>query len=471
MSSYDQIKATKNILDSISPTLCAAKWTQVTLHLESGHNHSCHHPQTHLTPLSELKENPAALHNTQFKLDRRKEMVDGVRPKECVYCWNVEDLKKESIPSDRILKSSQDWSLPYIQEIVNDPFKKTYLPSYLEISFSNVCNLKCSYCSANFSSSWKKELDRFGPYMTQSGQPTNPILQEEENPYISAFWEWWPELRKTLKVLRVTGGEPLLSKNTFRLLKEMQENPLPEIELSVNSNLAVSHRIVQKFASELKKTYELARPQEIKLYTSIEAVDEKAEYIRNGLDYSLFLKNLEYLLKECPFLNVTIMSTFNLLSVTSYKELLRLVLELNAKWRNEQRKKPIWVSIVYLKDPVHLSVNILPMAFEKYFYEIRQFLEENRAVSGKDGFDSVEILSFERVYEIFMAPRKKLLEEDRKKVFYMFIVQHDHRRATNFRKIFPEYSDFWSECRRYLSLADEAKWLWQKYIPLQPSSR
>ena len=37
----------KKKLDDIGSGMCLAKWTQVTLQLQTGHNHSCHHPRTH----------------------------------------------------------------------------------------------------------------------------------------------------------------------------------------------------------------------------------------------------------------------------------------------------------------------------------------------------------------------------------------------------------------------------------------
>ena len=33
----------------------------------------------------------------------------------------------------------------------------------------------------------------------------------ENNPYVDAFWRWWPELSKELEEIRVTGGEPLMT--------------------------------------------------------------------------------------------------------------------------------------------------------------------------------------------------------------------------------------------------------------------
>ena len=89
----EKFEKTKKQLDSVSPSFCLAKWQQVTIHLQNGHTHSCHHPQTHKIPLEEIKENPSALHNTEYKKQQRKLMLEGKRPDECSYCWKVEDSK------------------------------------------------------------------------------------------------------------------------------------------------------------------------------------------------------------------------------------------------------------------------------------------------------------------------------------------------------------------------------------------
>jgi hypothetical protein len=94
--------------------MCLAKWTQVTLQLQSGHNHSCHHPRTHKISEAEIARNPSALHNTRYKKLRRKEMLSGARPVECDYCWNVEDNSDRF--SDRIFKSGENWSYPFINQ-------------------------------------------------------------------------------------------------------------------------------------------------------------------------------------------------------------------------------------------------------------------------------------------------------------------------------------------------------------------
>ena len=91
-------------INSISPSFCGAKWYNATIWLNMGQTTSCHHPQPHKIPLRELERSPKALHNTQYKKLVRKEMLEGIRPKECEYCWKIEDLGSDKV-SDRVYKS------------------------------------------------------------------------------------------------------------------------------------------------------------------------------------------------------------------------------------------------------------------------------------------------------------------------------------------------------------------------------
>ena len=103
----------------------------------------------------------------------------------------------------------------------------------MEISFSNVCNFKCAYCSPDLSSKWYEEISKHGAYPTSTNYNgfdwfkqigKMPIQHNEPNPYVDAFWQWWPELYPKLHTLRLTGGEPLLSKDVWKLLEWIEAN-------------------------------------------------------------------------------------------------------------------------------------------------------------------------------------------------------------------------------------------------------
>jgi len=70
-------------LNTVSPSLCLAKWQQVSINLPAGMTQSCYHPPAHQIPLDELKVSPSALHNTKIKIHERKQMLAGERPPGC----------------------------------------------------------------------------------------------------------------------------------------------------------------------------------------------------------------------------------------------------------------------------------------------------------------------------------------------------------------------------------------------------
>lgn len=455
-----RLQGIKNELDGVGCGFCLAKWTQVTMHLHNGMTHSCHHPSPHKIPLQEIKDNPTALHNTNFKKEIRKEMLTGKKPEECNYCWNVE--KSSDSFSDRVFKSSESWSQPHLEEIKGLDWKANYNPKYVEVSFSNTCNFKCSYCSPMFSSKWMEEIEKHGAYPTSTRfndlswvKQTNqlPYKHSEENPYVESFWKWWPSLYNDLHTFRITGGEPLLSKDTWKILDfiETTETPNRKLNISINSNLGVPKNLIVRFVEQVKKIIEDDRVSEFIIFTSCESFGKQAEYIRNGLDYELFLENVEYILSELPKVTINVMATFNALSVFGYGELLDKIFELKQKYRNDER---YWVSAIqidtsYLRWPQHLSVKILEdehkelileAAKKAFYYSTPEFTRDNY------GFSDVEVQKLKRLYDYAISEDDFNVKTNRKD-FISFVDEHDKRRGTDFLKTFPQLENLYNNVK------------------------
>ena len=202
----------KKVIDQISPSFCAAKWLNATIWLGSGKTSSCHHPPSHKISEEEIRNNPSAIHNTLIKKVVRKQMLEGVRPKECEYCWKMEDVNDQII-SDRVFKT-MIYSEETINKISKLSWKDNVTPETLEISFNRVCNLACSYCGPSYSTRWGSDIKSKGPYIgltgdcngefSNDGSSRDYYLNQENNPYMEAFWKWWPTLSMSLKELRVT---------------------------------------------------------------------------------------------------------------------------------------------------------------------------------------------------------------------------------------------------------------------------
>jgi hypothetical protein len=454
-SETDRINRIRDYIDvNATPTFCLAKWQHVTMYLQTGETHSCYHPAPHKVPLHELKENPSALHNTMHKKLERKEMLEGKKPSGCQYCWNVEAMGPDYI-SDRHIRNSSIFTEERYEQAIKGPWDQNINPEYLEINFGNECNFKCGYCHPKYSTSFYKEIEKFGPVTNVKNHRCDVdwmklYQREEENPYVDAFWEWWPELRKTLNIMRVTGGEPTLHKSTWQLLDKIEKEPMPWLELNINSNLGTKNILIDRLAIKVKKLVDEGKIKAFKLFTSLDTWGERAEYIRTGLDLKLWEENFHtYVTKsQSP---VTFMVTFNIFSVTSFKSLLEKFLEWRKLygWDEARKEHIIRFDTPYLRDPIQYDMNILPKEqFMPYMYEALSFMKDNLNDDRSDSFTTVEYEKFKRVVD-YMAETvytdDKLIEGRRD--FYNWFNELDDRRENDLLTVYPEMRDFYRLCQ------------------------
>ena len=327
---YDSYREKTKSLESMvrSPSVCLAKWYHSNIYFQTGETHSCYHPSPHAISAQEIKNNPAALHNTSEKLKERRDMLKGERPKGCQYCWNIENLG-ESFISDRHIRTGSLYSEERAKALQTLGEHANVVPDYIEISFGNECNFRCGYCHPKASSRYYNEIKEHGPYTMVSNHRCDidwfKIYHEENNPYLEAWWAWWAQIQDQLKILRLTGGEPLIQKSTYRLLDSLQENPKPHLELNINSNLGSAAGIVERFCQKVEGLVSQGKIKNFKLFTSLDTWGPQAEYIRNGLNLDLYEKNLKYYLEHTKS-PVTFMMTFNIFSIPNFESLLKKVL-------------------------------------------------------------------------------------------------------------------------------------------------
>ena len=434
---------TKDFLNNVGCGFCLAKWTQVTIHLASGLTHSCHHVGAHKIPLEELKDNPSALHNTKEKKMRRKEMLAGKRPDECDYCWRIEDNTNEF--SDRILKSASNWSQIDKDVIATSTGDEDIYPRAVEVSFSNVCNFKCAYCGPAFSSKWTEEIKAEGPYKLHQ-KPYNaikthevPIPERDENPYIEAFWKWFPDAVTHMHTFRITGGEPLLSKHTFKVMDYLLENPQPKLNFAINTNGCPPDALWDKFLQKVKLLEDTNSVGRFTIFVSAESTGAQAEYSRDGMDWDLFTTNVESLLANTNEVIVSFMSAFNILSLPTLSNYIRYVRKLKRTYRHSRRIK---IDFAYVRHPEFLDIKIASKELiEKYLTPAIKYMQMGE-------YDDWETKKLVRIYEDCESRFNNLLSESvatDKYRFYQFTKQYDARRGKNFTEVFPEFKDFLKE--------------------------
>lgn len=454
-SDEDFLQFKNRMLDSISPSFCAAKWYNATIWLGHGQTTSCHHPPGHNIDINELEDNPSAIHNTKHKKLMRKYMQEGVRPQECEYCWKVEDIGRNNV-SDRVYKTEIYQDKDIMKAGVMDWQSDVTLRT-LEISFERTCNFACSYCNPAFSTTWVKDIKTLGPYRNIVSDGRGHFIDvapwaagfkdEELNPYIKAFWRWWEsELADNLEEIRITGGEPLMAPSVWKLFDWFKNNP----ERGRKMRFAMNSNLVPKKKETLDRLIDASHHiPHFEVYTSNESVGTHSEYIRDGMKYEEWKNNLRRLITEGNVKALHIMMTINGLCLSSITEFMDDMMEFK---RTYGRGYPT-MTLNLLRFPSFQSPAILPNNIKQiYKNKLSTWLEniikeDEKDPSGNRLFTPMEQAHVERLIDYLDSvetPHKNTAEKDKLyNDFKNFYLQYDVRRGKNFRETFPtEFVEF-----------------------------
>ena len=444
----DDLEYKKQILDPKSASFCGAKWYNATIWLGSGMTTSCHHPLPHKIDLEAIKTNPSAIHNTKQKKLERKQMQNGDRPKGCEYCWKIEDIDRNNI-SDRVYKSkiftNEALETAHTSDYNTDVNLKT-----LEIAFDRTCNFACTYCNPAFSSTWANNIKQKGPYVgmttdgrnhfTHSHESAEPYKKNESNPYVEAFYKWWEtDLHKSLDELRITGGEPMMSPNLWRLLDwiETQSDKMnPDMRIAINSNLGAKQSIIDRFKKKLKGF------NNFHLYTSMEATHKQAEYIRDGLDYGDWFSNLLHMMVDKVPSEIHNMCTINALCLESLPEFLEKMVWL--KSASKVYGPTLNYTLNILRFPSFQSPLVLPDDLRNKFKgDIQKFLNNN-----VKHLEHMEVNQTQRLIDyldVVKTPHAGAATQEKlQKDFKAFYSQYDKRSGKDFEKTFPIIGEWYS---------------------------
>jgi hypothetical protein len=150
---------------------------------------------------------------------------------------------------------------------------------------------------------------------------------------------------------------------------------------------------------------------------------------------------------------VTIMSTYNALSVPNYSKLIDGVYDLKKTYGSDDRywKSALFLDSSYLRFPSHQTVQVLPQVWNKTIYEQAQ-LADFYSIPAFDkqfhGYSDIEIQKIKRIWDWKVAnwDQKEQQVKEQRYNFGKYFQEHDKRRGTDFCKTFPELAEFYEDC-------------------------
>jgi hypothetical protein len=179
----------------------------------------------------------------------------------------------------------------------------------------------------------------------------------------------------------------------------------------------------------------------LEIYTSNEAIGQQAEYIRDGLDYDLWMHNVQELLEHDHIRAVHFMCTINALCLDSLDTFLDQLIKLKQVYGRER----VNFTLNILRFPSFQSALVLPEHLKMYYrnrliawmfkHQDQSYLHEheinhmNRLINYLDQVKTPHSEAFEM---------PKLLND-----FRQFYLQYDQRRNKNFVETFPTLKDWY----------------------------
>jgi len=445
-------------------TICDLKWNYPIFNLDRGEFRSCCRTPSRRISQQELDSTGInAFLNSEHQIQSRLDLIQGKRHEDCQSCWKLEDSgmtsprhskemfgellhKKKQLPGEFVYSDSDlRAELKKITNI-NDPVLTSYHPYMLEISLGNTCDMKCMYCSHHYSTQWGSEKIKWGE-ITQA--QLDKEFPKAPNGFDDKYWEWFDTVKLHVGRLGIIGGEPLIMPEFYRFadkliasVESVKELRKQKMSFWIVTNMNTPPNYLEKFFKYLPKLTEVFN---VEILVSMESVGNRAEYIRNGVDWNRFTSNIDKLLsrKDLDF-DFGFILSLNALNITNLKEFVQFTENLY-----HTHGKPVALKHNIISYPDWQSPLILTPDFADYITDCVAYMGtkvDSMPVVG-------DVYGRWAEYMIFLQNLANSIRNNKtdntalRSKFVEWFNTYDHRRNLNLLETFPEYTEFYNLCK------------------------
>lgn len=308
-------------------TICILPWIHAHIHTTGNVYPCCHSISSNASIMGNVKSDSIeSIINSDNMKKLRLNMLSNVKSSVCTKCYEMEDSE---IISHRIRHN--DYFKKHFNIIESTAPDGTIDPTikFIDVRFSNICNLKCRTCYHELSSSIAAEEGR-------------KIIMIKALPDYDIFEKQYSNIER----IYFAGGEPLLMKEHLDLLQKLIVNGVSKnIVLDYNSNITNLEFKGNNFTNLWQEF------KNVNISASIDAIGKHGEYIRHGCKWDTIEKNITVL---SQYVSVNLSLTASTLNISSIIDTHKYLVK--EKIINDKVK----LSIGYVISPSFYSAKIIP---------------------------------------------------------------------------------------------------------------
>jgi len=267
-------------------------------------------------PVGKIKSDESIIemmNSDRFK-QLRLNMLNDKPSDECKRCYDLELLGTWTMRQSHNKRRGFEY-IDMINNTNDDGSINNFEMRYMDIRFSNLCNMKCRSCGPGCSSQWAEEYvkKKWGMEQLEKffGMKTIVVNSNEDQKFMTKLK---PYLKDVTEVY-FAGGEVIITPEHYECLDYWIENKLTDqVELTYTTNFSVLKYKNRDLIKLWKKFPNL------KIWASLDAKENHAEIIRKGTDWKKIIKNIKKLKEEVPHANFQITPTISIWNVHRFPD-------------------------------------------------------------------------------------------------------------------------------------------------------
>lgn len=369
-----------------SKTFCILPWIHLHVLPDSSVTPCCIYPYDDIYGNGRQNTLYEIWNSRKFR-ELRLRMLSGEFSHGCQRCYRLEESGFESMRKQYL--QSHFHCLEKILDTRQDGHIEDVNFNYIDVRFSNLCNFKCRGCGPALSSAWFDDHQEL--YSYKSNLPKVLSISQDA----PSFWnDIKPHFLKADRIY-FGGGEPLITREHFEILKKLYEEKRFDTVLTYNTNLS------QLQYGDHGLDYLWSEFKCVSLGISLDDIHKRAEYFRHGTKWSVIEKNMLHLKEKYPNIILYVNCTVNIMNVYYLPEIFNYLVDKNIVCYKD-------ININMLLDPDELSIQALSTqlreavknklkTFQKELYSLgnkaaRLALDIGRIISFMEEKDSSDLL-------------------------------------------------------------------------------
>ena len=352
--SADELTQVETYMLKNSKTFCMYPWIHLHTY-PTGETYPCCHADMH-KPVGSTKQQPLKdIWNSDEMKQMRRNMLSGKKCDECVGCYEQEESGFFS--GRKSANKHHGHHIDLLEETHEDGQLDEFQMSYWDIRFSNLCNLSCRSCGHIFSSSWyKDQVQLAGPEWGAN----NSALQIAGRGKTDMFDQLMEHI-DYVEQIYFAGGEPLMMEEHYKILDELEKREMFHVRLIYNTNFT-QIKLKDREVFDYWKKFD-----SVSVGASLDAMGQRAEYIRKGTKWDVVEANRRKMIEVCPNVDFYISSTLSIMNALH-------ITDFHRAWVAKGLINPQDFNINILQDPKHYRIDI---AHAEYKDRVRVKIREH----------------------------------------------------------------------------------------------